>query len=127
MLTRLLLVGLGGFAGAMLRHWVGEKTARLAQSSQFPVATFLVNVIGCLLIGLMLGWMAGRDGMERLRLVAVVGLLGSFTTFSTYGFESVRLLESGRTGAFLLNVGGQIGLGLLAVAAGVWIARGVGG
>ena len=123
MLTRLLLVGAGGFVGAVLRFWVSATTARWTLPSQFPWGTFIVNVAGCLLIGLLLGWMAGRAGLEQMRLVFIVGLLGSFTTFSTFGFESVRLLEQGRAGAFVVNVGGQLVLGLLAVAVGLWLAR----
>jgi len=91
----LLYVAAGGAAGAVLRFLVG----RSIQSSipgAFPVGTLSVNILGCFLIGVLAGLFAGPTGArEELRLGLVVGLLGGFTTFSSFGFETLALLDAG--------------------------------
>lgn len=122
MLRSTLLVGLGGCVGSCARYWAGVLTLRLANSGP-PWSTALVNVTGCLLIG----WLAGLTGPRTLgqdaRLFWIVGFLGGFTTFSTFGYETWGLLEQGRTTLAVCNAFGQLALGLLAVLAGTAAAR----
>lgn len=110
----MILVALGGALGSTLRyivsHWINE-----AASSPFPYATMLVNVLGCLLIGIFYG-MAERYGLcAELKLLLTVGLCGGFTTFSTFMNENLTLL---RNDNFLLSAayaGGSFMLGLVCV------------
>jgi CrcB protein len=108
-------IAVGGGAGAVLRYLVSGWAQRMTPGA-FPLGTLTVNVVGCLVIGWLAGIFAGpailRDGH---RLGLLVGLLGGFTTFSSFGWETMKLLSEGRTGAALLNVGLANVLGLCAV------------
>ena len=86
-----LLVGAGGFAGCCLRYWAGLAGARLA-GGPTPWATAFVNLTGCLAIG----FLSARSLSPELRAFALVGVLGGYTTFSTFGYETFALLEQGR-------------------------------
>lgn len=110
----MLLVGLGGAAGSMLRYAVGLYFAR----SSFPYATLLVNALGCLLIGMALpAWNRPPVLSEYTRLLIVVGFLGGFTTFSAFGHETAVLLQqSPARGA--LNILANVSIGLAAVLVG---------
>ena len=116
-------VALGGGIGASLRHGLGQWSAR-ALGDGFPVGTLAANILGSLLMGLLAGWLVGREA-EAARLLLGVGLLGGFTTFSAFSLDSVRLLEAGRWGAAAGYVGGSVALSLLACLIGVWLARGL--
>jgi CrcB protein len=118
-LRQSVLVGAGGFVGSCLRYWAGLAGARLA-GAPTPWATAFVNVTGCLAIG----FLAARVLSPELRAFCLVGVLGGYTTFSTFGFETWSLLEQGRTGQALASVLVQVGLGLAAVAAGLALGRG---
>lgn len=123
-MVTVIWVGLGGMVGALLRYGIGLGV-RALHGGAFPAATLLVNVLGCLAIGWALGSGGGEPRVgEGLRAFAVVGLLGAFTTFSTFGVETVHLLQSGRIGAALASVGLNLGLGLLAVGVGAWLGQG---
>ena len=113
-----LLVGLGGGAGSMLRYAAGLAGARLA-GAPTPWATALVNVTGCFAIGLL----GSRALSPEWRAIALVGVLGGYTTFSTFGYETFALIERGRPGLALANAAGQVVLGLVAVFAGAAVAR----
>lgn len=105
MWSNLLWVGLGGFAGSVLRYGAGIGIAALfaARSGmRFPVATLAVNVVGSLLIGMLLRYVEQGSAQH---LLGVVGFCGGFTTFSTFSLESVRLLREGHTSTALLYVG----------------------
>lgn len=97
-LVNFLVVGLGGAAGSMLRYGVTLLCAALNISGN--VATFLVNVFGSFLIGLLSG--CCKEG--TLLLLLTVGLCGGFTTFSTFSLQNVRMLQEGRTAAALLYI-----------------------
>lgn len=113
MMRDFLLVGAGGFLGAALRYGVSLALARW--TGTFPWATLGINVAGCLLIGLLMPLMEGKP----LWLAFVVpGLLGGFTTFSAFGYETWRLAEGGRALLGALYVLASVGLGLAAVWAG---------
>ena len=112
-------VFLGGGLGSVLRYLVGLWIG----SSAFPWATFAVNVVGSLAIGLLGGWAARFGWSETLRLSLTVGLCGGFTTFSTFSKESLALIEGGGYGLFALYVVGSVALGIAAVALGFWLAK----
>jgi CrcB protein len=113
----------GAVVGAPLRYFVGAHTPS-GNFGPIPVGTLLVNVSGCLLIGLILGFAEARDSLSReARLLLVTGLLGSYTTFSAFGWETYDLARSDevvRAGAYVLV---SIAGGLLAVWAGANLAR----
>jgi CrcB protein len=90
----------------------------------FPYGTFAANMLGCLLIGLVFALVEARPGWPpHLRLFLMVGMLGAFTTFSTFGHETLDLLRDGSWGWALINVMGSVTVGLLAVMAGRWLGR----
>lgn len=115
---RLLLVALGGAAGALVRYGVGLASVHFAESG-WPVGTWIVNALGCLLIGLALPLVVD----ERARLALVVGGLGSFTTFSTYSADTVLLWEAGRRGLAVGNALGSVVVGIVFVALGLALGR----
>ncbi|ASU80620.1 fluoride efflux transporter CrcB [Actinopolyspora erythraea] len=95
-MTTLLLVALGGAAGAVLRYGI-DRGLRRARGSAFPWGTFTVNVVGSFLLALLVGGAATFDGLgsSGSRALLVVGLCGALTTFSTFGQDTVRLYTSG--------------------------------
>ena len=101
-----LLVGVGGFIGSVLRYWISEYVQQVSKSGAFPYGTLAVNVIGCFLIG-FLAQLAETRGLlsAETRAFVVVGVLGGFTTFSTFGHESMNLLRDGQNGFAFANVG----------------------
>jgi CrcB protein len=112
----MLLIGLGGFCGAVLRYlvsgWVQSASGRI----DFPYGTLAVNVLGCLAIGL-LSHLAATRGLfgPDTRALVFIGLLGAFTTFSTFSNETLNLITEGNLLAALANVGLQVSLCLAAV------------
>lgn len=123
-MRELLLVGLGGFVGSIGRYLIGGWAQRLMPSLLFPWGTLVVNVLGCLGIGLASGFLGARAwASAEVRLAVTVGLLGGFTTFSTFGAETLGLARSGEVGRAFVNVVAQVVLGLGAVWIGDRIAR----
>ena len=114
-----LLVFLGGGTGSVLRYLVGMWIG----SAAFPWATFAVNAVGSLSIGLFGGWASRFGWGEVLRLSLTVGLCGGFTTFSTFSKESLALAEAGRWSAFAAYAIGSVTIAIAAVALGYWITR----
>lgn len=118
----LLIVGAGGFVGAVARYLTGVVVLRRTEWAA-PVGTAIVNVAGCLAIGAAMAWLETRAAPPTTwRLLVVVGFLGSFTTYSAFGFETLELLRAGRGAAAVANVGLQLLLGLGAVLLGRWTA-----
>lgn len=94
--TNILLVGLGGFAGAVARYLLGGWVLHQTLSAKFPWSTFAVNLLGCLIIGLLSGLAERLEWFSpSMRLLLLTGLLGGFTTFSAFGLETVHLLRRG--------------------------------
>ena len=117
-----LAVGLGGALGSLARHGVNMLVShRLGQV--VPYATVAVNLAGCAVIGLLAGMIAGgRIAMTpEMRTFVFVGILGGFTTFSSFGLDTFVLAREGRQLAAALNVAGQVVLGLGAVATGYFV------
>lgn len=123
MLKHILLVGIGGAAGSVLRYVTTLLTARYFTGS-FPLATFMANVVGCLLIGLLIGYLGrGQTTDPQLRLLLITGFCGGYTTFSTFTSEHLALFQSGQHATALVYIAASILTGLLAVWAGLWLAR----
>ena len=125
---RLLAVGAGGFAGAITRYAISLWFEPTVQRIGFPFGTMVVNILGCLLIGVLSGFVLTRGAFTlETRLFLITGTLGSLTTFSTFGYESVNLLRTGRGDLAFFNIAVQLGVGLSAVALGYWlVARSTG-
>jgi CrcB protein len=120
-----LLVGLGGFVGAILRYWVSG----WIQSGfvAFPIGTLAVNFLGSLLLALIM-YASEYRGLfgEEARVFLTIGVLGSFTTMSTFSFESMKLLEQSEHILFGLNLVGTMSLCLLAIYLGKFLVVGMG-
>jgi len=120
----MLLVGLGGFIGSALRYGLGGWLARLRSGWSFPIETLVINVSGCLVIGLLAGLAETRGVFTgSTRAFLFIGVLGGYTTFSTFGYESFQLVRDGQLGTAALSVGLQVTAGLAAVWAGDALAR----
>lgn len=124
MFSTLLLVASGGAVGAALRFLSGVAVLRLTGPTAFPVAIIAVNVIGSFLMGVFVVAAAQR-GLTHLSPLVMTGILGGFTTFSAFSLETVTLMERGAFGQAALYVGLSVGLSVLGLMAGLWLARGV--
>ncbi len=119
----LLLIGLGGFAGAISRYLVDGAVAERTGGS-FPWGTLAVNASGTFLLGLLFAMATERAILPAdIRGPLMIGYLGAYTTFSTYLLESWRLVEGGAVGLALLNLGGSLAVGVVAIVAGLTIGR----
>jgi len=117
-------VGIGGFIGSIFRFGVSGFVHRLLPFSNFPYGTLAVNVIGCLVIGTLGGLAESRQVIgPELRLFLFLGVLGGFTTFSTFGYETIELLRDAEHLRAAANVGLHIAIGLMAVWLGYAFAR----
>lgn len=117
-----LAVAGGGALGAVARYVVTGLAQRMAPS--FPAGTTLVNVLGGLLVGLIAGALAARQGSSHYwQLFLIVGLCGGFTTFSAYSLETVRLLQSGAWPVALMTTVAQVVGSLVATGVGLWVVR----
>lgn len=123
-MMNLLLVVAGGAVGAGLRHLTSVAVTRRI-GGDWPYATFSVNVVGSLLIGVLAGWLVarGEEGSSPLRLLIGTGLLGGFTTFSAFSLETAMLIERGRVGSAAVYALGSVAVGLVFVFVGLFIAR----
>jgi len=112
-----LLVGSGGFIGAVLRYGLSGLVQNAAPLSTFPWGTVVVNLLGCLLIGVIAGLVESRQLFTpEVRIFALIGVLGGFTTFSTFGYEAIALLR----GAEYLRAVAYVGIQVFAGLALVW-------
>lgn len=94
-MKQILFVGVGGAVGSVLRYGVNILTAKYYAAS-FPLATFIVNVVGCFLAGLIFGMMSEETSTnQQLKFLLITGFCGGFTTFSAFALENVKLMDSG--------------------------------
>jgi len=123
MIRLILLVGTGGFLGTVARFITSRYFAAYFPSS-FPYGTFVVNVVGCFLIGLIYGISEKGNFMStEWRLVLTVGFCGGFTTFSAFAAENMAMLRDSEFFNFFLYTGSSIFIGLLATFAGIMLIK----
>jgi len=127
-LRDILLVGSGGFLGAVLRYGMSGMVQRLNPFETFPFGTLAVNLAGCLMIGLLGGLIELRGVLTpEARIFLLIGLLGGFTTFSTFGYDAINLLRGGDHLRAFAYVGVHLIAGLGAVWLGLVAARSIAG
>jgi CrcB protein len=117
-----LLVFLGGGLGATGRYLVGIGALRQFGPG-FPYGTIIVNIVGSLAMGLLIGWLVRKGGSNDLRLFLATGVLGGFTTFSAYSLDVANLIERGSYGPALTYMVGSVIACILAVFVGLWLVR----
>jgi CrcB protein len=104
-MIKLLMVGMGGFAGSICRYMISDISHRLFNDPFFPYGTLTVNVVGCLLIGLLGGLSESRHLFTpEIRALVLIGFLGGFTTFSTFGYEIFTFARDGQFVSALTNL-----------------------
>jgi fluoride exporter len=119
-LINILLIGFGGFIGSIMRYLASGYVQQATKSVGFPYGTLAVNIIGCFLLGFLAQLAESRGAFtSETRLFVFVGILGGFTTFSTFGNETLNLARDSQMMNALANVGANVILGLLAV----WLGR----
>ena len=124
MASQIILVGIGGFIGSVFRFLLSGFVHRLVPLSEFPFGTLTVNVLGCLLIGLLNGLAETRQIIgPELRLLLMIGMLGGFTTFSAFGYETLALIRDAEVFRAVGNVFLQVFFGLVAVWMGDMLGR----
>lgn len=123
-MNHILLIAAGGALGAVARHLVNQAGLRVL-GPEFPYGTFAVNIAGSLAIGLLVGWLAqaGRPDATEIRFAFGVGFLGAFTTMSAFALDVVIMAERKMTVLAMAYAAGTVGLSVLAVLAGLLIAR----
>lgn len=123
MIKDLLIVGLGGSAGSMLRYAV-QKILYVQSAVAFPAGTLLVNITGCFLIGILWGLFSRLLNLsDELKLLLMTGFCGGFTTFSAFTLEGIGLLKENKTFLFIIYVTASVVGGLLATFTGIRIAK----
>lgn len=116
------MVGAGGFIGAVCRYAMSSYVQRSIPSAVFPYGTLIVNMLGCLLIGLAIGYAESRQIFgEDFRRFVLIGILGGFTTYSTFSYETLALVHNAEIMRAVANVGVHIVLGLALV----WLGFGL--
>ena len=123
-MTLVLFVAVGGALGAVARYGLSGWVQSVAGGT-FPWGTLVVNLLGCFLLGFAFRVLQLSAVSPALRGAVTVGFLGAFTTFSTFGLETVGLLLDGRWARAVASVGGSVAVGLVAVLAGLWLATGL--
>jgi len=123
-MVRLLIVGIGGFLGTVFRFMLAEWVHKILNNPWYPYGTFAVNVLGCLLIGFF-GGLAENKGLlgSEMRLFFLIGILGGFTTFSAFGYETLALFRDAQMLAATINITLHIVLGIGAVFLGYQVSN----
>jgi CrcB protein len=118
-----LIISLGAILGANCRYWIGGWAVERLGTT-FPYGNLIINLSGSFILGLFMTLISDRFLVNpHWRVLVAIGFLGSYTTFSSYTYESVNLMLSGQYGSGLLNLFGSSFLGGLAVLFGIWIGR----
>jgi CrcB protein len=120
---QLIAIGVGGAIGALARYLLGGAVHRLMPGF-FPYGTFVVNLVGCIAFGVIVGIAEARIAIGPLgRAFLLIGVLGGFTTFSSFTYETFELMRGGQIWPAAVNVVGQVGLGFLGLWAGFGLGR----
>ena len=123
-MNKLLLIAIGGAVGTLARYGTHVLARGASERANFPLATLIVNLLGCFLIGYLQGLLVERLAVrEEYRLAIVVGFLGGFTTFSTFGWDTAALLRDGSSMRALINLLASNLLGVALVFAGYALSR----
>lgn len=123
MIKQLIAVGIGGGAGSILRFLVSVAT-RKHYDGTFPVATFMVNLSGCFLIGLLIGLIGQQaSANNHLKLLLITGFCGGYTTFSAFASENIQLIQNNQLIVSLAYTLASVLLGVLMVWAGMWVTK----
>jgi len=126
MIKQLILVGIGGGIGSMLRFLVSVLTSRFAQGA-FPLPTLLVNLSGCFLIGILVGVFSQPTyASSNMRFLLITGFCGGYTTFSTFARENLLLIENQQIAAAIGYTLLSVVLGVALVWVGVWVTKAMG-
>jgi len=122
LLTRTLLVALGGLLGSVARYWLSE-VVQQSSGGEFPLGTLAVNILGSFVVGLIMALSLERGMMQaNVRILLATGLCGGFTTMSTFSYETVALMRDGETMLALSNIAATMGSCLAAA----WVGQTVG-
>ena len=123
-MTHYLLIAFGGALGATLRFAIGQFVQSALDRPWFPFATLFINIAGCFIFGVVIGLSeAGRNITAEQRSFILVGILGGFTTFSSFGYETFNLMRTDHLNAAVVNISVQVVLGIVGVWLGIQCAR----
>jgi CrcB protein len=123
LMSKLFLIGLAGFIGTLSRYWMSGVVAK-RYGETFPMGTLVVNLFGCFLVGLLFYLLEERFLVNQTARTAVlIGLLGGFTTFSSFGLQTFTLIQDRQVGLAVLNIAASNVIGLLLVWAGYTMAK----
>ncbi|GAB3892464.1 fluoride efflux transporter CrcB [Spirosoma agri] len=118
-----VLVFMGGGTGSLVRYLTGRFIPATLSGAPFPTAILIVNIVASALLGLVVGWGLGRTMGEEARLLIGVGFCGGLSTFSSFSYDTVVLLQNGRVGIAFLNIGLNLILCLLVSMGGLLIGQ----
>jgi len=122
MIKQLILVGLGGGIGSIFRYLTSMLTAKY-YANAFPLATFMTNVLGCFIIGLLIGYFANSTTDNNLKLLFITGFCGGYTTFSTFAAENISLLQNQNYITLIAYTLASVLVGFLAVGLGLMLTK----
>lgn len=121
-MLKYLVVGVGGFLGAVARYIVATYIGN-RYGVRFPYGTFVINMSGCFLVGFIVTLLARTTASQYWRYFIPIGFIGAYTTFSTFEYETLRAIQDGQMAAGLLNVALSVVVGFAAVWAGSVMGR----
>jgi CrcB protein len=123
MLRTVFLIAVGGAIGSVLRYLTSIAVQKY-YAAVFPLATLITNILGCLLIGIIIGLLEKNQlSNSAMKWFLITGFCGGYTTFSAFGYENISLLQNGESGLAFLYIGASILLGLFAVWLGLFLVR----
>ncbi len=123
MIRSILLVGLGSAIGSILRY-LSAMLVNKYWNQAFPLATFIINMLGCLLIGVLIAFIEKQPGVsDNFRLLMVTGFCGGYTTYSAFAYENTSLMSSGQTLIAFAYIAASVLVGMLFVWVGMYLGR----